>query len=75
MFYQMQMIVIMIMTMIILVYRMERDGLLVGPYESAQSMVQMREWAEKGVPPGFGKARTSLSLYHSSTYSLSHLLI
>lgn len=35
--------------------RMERDGLLVGPYESAQSMVQMREWAEKGVPPGFGK--------------------
>jgi len=36
-------------------FRMERDGLLVGPYESAESMVQMKEWAEVGVTPGFGK--------------------
>lgn len=35
--------------------RMERDGLLIGPYESAEAMVQMKDWAEKGVPLGFGK--------------------
>ena len=25
--------------------RMERDGLLVGPYEAAEAMVQMDQWA------------------------------
>ena len=34
---------------------MERDGLLIGPYESKESMVQMSEWAKAGVPPGFGR--------------------
>lgn len=35
--------------------RMERDGLLVGPYESQDTMVQMTDWAQNGVTPGFGK--------------------
>jgi len=35
--------------------RQERDGLLIGPYESADSMVQMESWAREGVTPGFGK--------------------
>ena len=35
--------------------RQERDGLLIGPYEGADSMVQMEEWARDKVTPGFGK--------------------
>ena len=35
--------------------RQERDGLLVGPYESAENMRLQEEWVESGVPPGFGK--------------------
>merc|ERR1719244_250739 len=35
--------------------RQERDGLLIGPYESTESMVQMEEWARDKVTPGFGK--------------------
>lgn len=35
--------------------RQERDGLLIGPYESVESMVQMEEWARDKVTPGFGK--------------------
>ena len=31
--------------------RQERDGLLIGPYESQESMVQMEDWARAGVPP------------------------
>lgn len=33
--------------------RMERDGLLVGPYE--EKVVACDDWVENGVPPGFGK--------------------
>merc|ERR1711970_1062900 len=36
-------------------FRMERDGLLMGPYESEHVMVQMEEWARDKVTPGFGK--------------------
>ncbi|XP_072166701.1 dimethylglycine dehydrogenase, mitochondrial-like [Diadema setosum] len=35
--------------------RMERDGLLCGPYEKAHKMVRQDDWAVNGVPPGFGK--------------------
>ena len=35
--------------------RQERDGLLIGPYESSESMVQMENWTRDGVPPEFGK--------------------
>ena len=35
--------------------RQERDGLLIGPYESSESMVQMEGWTRDGVPPAFGK--------------------
>lgn len=35
--------------------RQERDGLLIGPYESTESMVQMEDWARDKVTPGFGK--------------------
>ena len=35
--------------------RQERDGLLIGPYEAAESMVQMEDWARNRVTPGFGK--------------------
>ena len=35
--------------------RQERDGLLIGPYESQGAMVQMETWARQGVPPAFGK--------------------
>jgi len=35
--------------------RQERDGLLIGPYESETSMVQMEDWARNKVTPGFGK--------------------
>jgi dimethylglycine dehydrogenase len=35
--------------------RQERDGLLVGPYESADKMRLQEEWVKSGVPPGFGK--------------------
>jgi len=35
--------------------RQERDGLLIGPYESEHVMVQMEEWARDKVTPGFGK--------------------
>ncbi|XP_041465760.1 dimethylglycine dehydrogenase, mitochondrial-like [Lytechinus variegatus] len=35
--------------------RMERDGLLCGPYEKEHKMKLQDEWAENGVPPGFGK--------------------
>jgi dimethylglycine dehydrogenase len=35
--------------------RQERDGLLIGPYESQDSMVQMEGWARQGVVKGFGK--------------------
>ncbi|KAK3887374.1 hypothetical protein Pcinc_008492 [Petrolisthes cinctipes] len=35
--------------------RMERDGLLIGPYESMESMKQSEDWVRSGVPPGFGK--------------------
>ena len=35
--------------------RQERDGLLIGPYESQEAMVQMESWARAGVPAGFGK--------------------
>ena len=39
--------------------RQERDGLLIGPYESGESMVQMEDWARQGVPRDFGKVATS----------------
>lgn len=32
--------------------RMERDGLLIGPYESMESMKQSEDWMRSGVPPG-----------------------
>lgn len=32
--------------------RMERDGLLCGPYEKQHKMKLQNEWAENGVPPG-----------------------
>jgi dimethylglycine dehydrogenase len=35
--------------------RMERDGLLIGPYESKDTMKVREEWARNKVPPGFGK--------------------
>ncbi|CAG0897673.1 unnamed protein product [Darwinula stevensoni] len=35
--------------------RMERDGLLVGPYESQESMRMSEDWVTDRVPPGFGK--------------------
>ena len=35
--------------------RQERDGLLIGPYESQSAMVQMEDWTRNGVPPAFGK--------------------
>nr|XP_045620302.1 dimethylglycine dehydrogenase, mitochondrial-like isoform X1 [Procambarus clarkii] len=35
--------------------RMERDGLLIGPYESESSMKQCEDWMWNGVPKGFGK--------------------
>jgi len=35
--------------------RMERDGLLIGPYENHEAMVQMEDWVKKGVPKDFGK--------------------
>ena len=35
--------------------RQERDGLLIGPYESQSAMVQMEDWTRAGVPPAFGK--------------------
>lgn len=35
--------------------RQERDGLLIGPYESEKSMVQMDAWTRDGVPSTFGK--------------------
>ena len=35
--------------------RQERDGLLIGPYESQESMVTMDSWTREGVPPTFGK--------------------
>lgn len=35
--------------------RMERDGLLVGPYESVETMRQCGDWVRDGVPKGFGK--------------------
>ena len=35
--------------------RQERDGLLIGPYESEQSNVAMTDWVKEGVPKGFGK--------------------
>ena len=46
-------------------FRQERDGLLIGPYESGESMVQMEDWARQGVPRDFGKVHsTSSSLLH-----------
>lgn len=35
--------------------RQERDGLLIGPYESKETMKQCEEWVRDRVPPGFGK--------------------
>nr|XP_053643957.1 dimethylglycine dehydrogenase, mitochondrial-like [Cherax quadricarinatus] len=35
--------------------RMERDGLLIGPYESTHTMRQCEDWMWNGVPEGFGK--------------------
>lgn len=35
--------------------RMERDGLLIGPYESEKTMRQCNDWVTDRVPPGFGK--------------------
>ncbi|KAG0727747.1 Dimethylglycine dehydrogenase, mitochondrial [Chionoecetes opilio] len=35
--------------------RMERDGLLIGPYESSETMQQCNDWVTNGVPKGFGK--------------------
>lgn len=35
--------------------RMERDGLLIGPYESPESMKQCEDWVRDAVPKGFGK--------------------
>ncbi|KAK7072806.1 hypothetical protein SK128_028194 [Halocaridina rubra] len=35
--------------------RQERDGLLIGPYESVATMKQSEDWVKNGVPPGFGK--------------------
>jgi len=35
--------------------RQERDGLLIGPYEGEDVMVQMEDWARNKVTPGFGK--------------------
>lgn len=32
--------------------RMERDGLLIGPYESPESMKQSEDWVRSGVTPG-----------------------
>ena len=32
--------------------RMERDGLLVGPYEEQSKMRTVDEWYDKGPPPG-----------------------
>ena len=34
---------------------MERDGLLVGPYEEAAKMRVVESWYRDGVPKGFGK--------------------
>ncbi|XP_071520063.1 dimethylglycine dehydrogenase, mitochondrial-like [Panulirus ornatus] len=35
--------------------RMERDGLLIGPYESVATMRQCEDWVRNEVPKGFGK--------------------
>lgn len=32
--------------------RMERDGLLIGPYESPETMKQSEDWVRDGVPKG-----------------------
>ena len=34
---------------------MERDGILVGPYESKDTMKVCEDWARGKVPSGFGK--------------------
>ena len=34
---------------------MERDGILVGPYESKHTMKVCEDWARNRVPKGFGK--------------------
>ena len=34
---------------------MERDGILVGPYESKHTMKVCEDWARNRVPQGFGK--------------------
>ena len=34
---------------------MERDGILVGPYESKDTMKVCEDWARNRVPQGFGK--------------------
>ena len=34
---------------------MERDGILVGPYESKDAMKVCEDWARNRVPQGFGK--------------------
>ena len=34
---------------------MERDGILVGPYESKETMKVCEDWARQKVPQGFGK--------------------
>ncbi|XP_064609043.1 dimethylglycine dehydrogenase, mitochondrial-like [Liolophura sinensis] len=35
--------------------RQERNGLLLGPYESQDKMKLRDDWYDQGVPPGFGK--------------------
>ncbi|GIY75438.1 dimethylglycine dehydrogenase, mitochondrial [Caerostris darwini] len=35
--------------------RTERGGLLIGPYEHQTKMQVLKDWANKGVPKGFGK--------------------
>ena len=54
----MMMILTMIVMMILMMISMmmqERDGLLIGPYEGQDSMVQCRDWVTDRVTPGFGK--------------------
>lgn len=52
--------------------RMERDGLLIGPYESVESMRQCSDWVTEGVPPG-GCRLAFRIIMHRSSFCLIHI--
>lgn len=52
--------------------RQERDGLLLGPYESQEKMKLQKSWVEHGVPPGdfIGKTIHTVAS-HETAFSFS----